>query len=78
MLGSGVRQETLYHVRSESCKRKLRKTSPCGPPGMAIRVFQPIDDTPVPELQRLSLLSVTISYWEADLCLSFPIDKNLS
>ena len=29
-------QETLY--RSESCKRKLRKTSPCGPPEMATRV----------------------------------------
>ena len=29
-------QETLY--RSESCKRKLRKTSPCGPPGMATLV----------------------------------------
>ena len=28
-------QETLY--RSESCKRKLRRTSPCGPPGMATR-----------------------------------------
>ena len=26
-------QETLY--RSESCKRKLRKTLACGPPGMA-------------------------------------------
>ena len=29
-------QETLY--RSESCKRKLRRTSPCGPPGMATQV----------------------------------------
>ena len=38
MLGSDIYlyQETLY--RSESCKRKLRKTSPCGPPGMATRV----------------------------------------
>ena len=29
-------KETLY--RSESCTRKLRKTSPCGPPGMATLV----------------------------------------
>ena len=38
VLGSDIYlyQETLY--RSESCKRKLRKTSPCGPPGMATRV----------------------------------------
>ena len=38
VLGSDIHlyQETLY--RSESCKRKLRKTSPCGPPGMATRV----------------------------------------
>ena len=38
VLGSDIYlyQETLY--RSESCKRKLRKTSPCGPPGMATQV----------------------------------------
>ena len=38
VLGSGIYlyQETLY--RSESCKIKLRRTSPCGPPGMATRV----------------------------------------
>ena len=38
VLGSDIYlyQETLY--RSESCKRKLRKTSPCGLPGMATRV----------------------------------------
>ena len=38
MLGSDIYlyQETLY--RSESCKRKLRRTSPCGPPGMATQV----------------------------------------
>ena len=38
VLGSDIYlyQETLY--RSESCKRKLRKTSPCCPPGMATRV----------------------------------------
>ena len=38
VLGSDIYlyQETLY--RSESCKRKLKKTSPCGPPEMATRV----------------------------------------
>ena len=30
--------ETLY--RSESCKRRLRKTAPCGSPGMATQVRQ--------------------------------------
>ena len=29
-------QETLY--QSESCKRRLRRTAPCGPPGMATQV----------------------------------------
>ena len=38
VLGSDIYlyQETLY--RSESCKRKLRRTSPCRPPGMATQV----------------------------------------
>ena len=38
VLGSDIYlyQETMY--RSESCKRKIRRTSPCGPPGMATRV----------------------------------------
>ena len=38
VLGSDIYlyQETLY--RSESWKRKIRRTSPCGPPGMATRV----------------------------------------
>ena len=38
VLGSDIYlyQETLY--LSESCKRKLRRTSPCGPPGMATQV----------------------------------------
>ena len=31
-------QETLY--RSESCRRKLRKTAPCESPGMATQVRQ--------------------------------------
>ena len=31
-------QETLY--RSESCRRRLRKTAPCGSPGMATQVGQ--------------------------------------
>ena len=31
-------QETLY--RSESCRRRLRKTAPCGSPGMATQVRQ--------------------------------------
>ena len=31
--GTYLYQETLY--RSESCKRRLRRTAPCGPPGMA-------------------------------------------
>ena len=36
VLGSDIYQETLY--RSGPCRRKLRRTSPCGPPGMATRV----------------------------------------
>ena len=38
VLGSDIYlyQETLY--QSESCKRKIMRTSPCGPPGMATRV----------------------------------------
>ena len=38
VLGSDIYlyQETLY--QSESCKRKLRRTSPCGPQGMATQV----------------------------------------
>ena len=31
--GTYLYQETLY--RSESCKRRLKRTAPCGPPGMA-------------------------------------------
>ena len=31
-------QETLY--RSESCRRRLSKTAPCGSPGMATQVCQ--------------------------------------
>ena len=31
-------QETLY--RSESCRRRLRKTAPCGSPGMITQVRQ--------------------------------------
>ena len=30
--GTNLYQETLY--RSESCKRRLRRTAPCGPPGI--------------------------------------------
>ena len=38
MPGSGIclYQETLY--RSVSCRRKLRRTAPCGTPGMATQV----------------------------------------
>ena len=35
-------QETLY--RSESCRRRLRKTAPCGSPGMATQVVKHIAD----------------------------------
>ena len=48
VLGSDIYlyQETLY--RSESCKRKLRKTSPCGPPGWPPEFVQHIvNATPV-------------------------------
>ena len=35
--GTYLSQETLY--RSESVKRRLRRTTPCGPPGMATQVL---------------------------------------
>ena len=36
-------QETQY--RSESCRRRLRKTAPCGSPGMAIKFVKHVVDT---------------------------------
>ena len=40
--GTGLSQETLY--RSESCKRRLRRTAPFEPPGMPTQFVQHVAD----------------------------------
>ena len=46
-------QETLY--QSESCRRRLRKTAPYGPPGMATKVCPALSPTLLAFLHRLQV-----------------------
>ena len=44
--GTHLSQETRTTLvyRSESCKRRLRMTAPCGPPGMATQIAEHVAD----------------------------------